>query len=634
MSQKHMKKWISGIIVVLLIMMVPIMAFAAEWNVGDWSEFTSVFANDTDEEVIINLLGDIFGGGSVVSTGAGQSYTVNGDGFALEGAGFGGEGTVVLEDTKLHETYADGDVHLTQNGDVTGGLYAYGNAGVTVNGDVTNENGVGVEAGGEAKVNVSGDVSSSEGGEGVYAGGKAEVHVGGDVTGGDSEYDGGTAVYAADEAVVCVEGDASGGDGQYTGGDGVYASEKANVTVGGNAAGGDSEHNAGKGVTAKGESTVTVEGNVAGGDLQPAADPQASAYIDPGIGIDMDNTATVQVKGNVTGGKNHSADGVAGAGLRIWVLPLETDQTLGSVTVNGTVSGGADESGNGKDGNAIYYNVLYTPDAIALSDLYTMEDKFADIYWELEMYTAQEWVVLEQASNLSYAMWNDINLIIDGAEPEELTPAQLAQIHELLQTTLDEIYGLLVPTGLVYEVPEITVQKLKNLGEYFGAGTDIGGAPASSTQTLADLLGADVNYFVTIPTVPGGTVTADKPTAKAGETVTFTAHPDEGMSIDHITVNDRVLSKNADGTFTYVMDLGGADILDGFDPVDNGQEPPKPDEPKDDTNTPDGVPKTDGTPATGDRAVGIRAYVCIGVAGMLAMVMLCVAHRRRQANGN
>ncbi|WP_207303265.1 InlB B-repeat-containing protein, partial [Intestinimonas massiliensis (ex Afouda et al. 2020)] len=79
-------------------------------------------------------------------------------------------------------------------------------------------------------------------------------------------------------------------------------------------------------------------------------------------------------------------------------------------------------------------------------------------------------------------------------------------------------------------------------------------------------------YPVNLPqTVDNGTVTADRTTAEAGQTVTLTAKPDQGYTLDSISVTDgsgKLLQLTADGdTYRFTMPGGKVTVAVRFAPL-------------------------------------------------------------------
>ena len=638
-----------SIVALLLVAMLPVVAFAATHDVSDWDGFKNVFANDTDANVIINLLNDLFGQG-VVNTGENQNYTVNGNGFVVADVGYDGAGNVTVN-AESGGFGVFGDVTLEQNGDVNGQVAGSANAQVTVNGNVTQTDGYpAVYAGGDSNVTVNGNVTADM--AGVVAYDDAQATVNGNVT---ADGVGVVAPPGVDDetnnAKVTVNGDvtaagigvAVGADsevtvsGNVTGGQvGVYAEDNAKVDVGGNVTGTDATEDkpyAGDGVIAEDTAEVTVGGNVKGGDVPAEAAPEPIGTLPPaapeagGDGVVMDNTATVKVAGNVQGGNNAAKNGLAGHGVRIWVLPLTEDgQTPGSLTVNGSVIGGVNSGEDGKDGNSIYYDVAFVlPTVGDVKTAAELNDEVYNGYMYLIDFADSTGVMTSerqaQIDGLKTALNADLSAVLGepydffmDSLPSNLDAETIAALKPIFTQFMKDVYATLFPEGLVYDIPEITVSKLQAVNDaFFGAGSisrygggdGYGLMSTQSVQTekvlesqaLADLLGAQVNYFVNVPTVANGKVTADKATAKAGETVTFTAMPDAGYVLSSITVNGKVLSPNADGTYSYVMETGGAEIAVAFAKAEE------------DTTTKGGVPKTqDG--------------MHLGIAGMLVLLAL------------
>ena len=77
------------------------------------------------------------------------------------------------------------------------------------------------------------------------------------------------------------------------------------------------------------------------------------------------------------------------------------------------------------------------------------------------------------------------------------------------------------------------------------------------------------SYLIQLPEVEGGTVTADRTTARQGTEVTLTVTPDEGFALDSLTVTDFFgnaveVVRNADGTYSFVMPYSQVEVSATF----------------------------------------------------------------------
>ena len=98
---------------------------------------------------------------------------------------------------------------------------------------------------------------------------------------------------------------------------------------------------------------------------------------------------------------------------------------------------------------------------------------------------------------------------------------------------------------------------------------------------------SSTTYPVTLPgDVENGTVTAKPAKAAKGKDVTLTVTPDEGYQLDKLTVTDKdgkelAVKDNGDGTYTFSMPKGGADVKAVF--AEKAATPNYKDCPKDET---------------------------------------------------
>ncbi|MBQ8316705.1 MAG: hypothetical protein IJX85_00040 [Lachnospiraceae bacterium] len=443
-------KLFTGIVVAGLAISMPLTSMAATWDdVDAWSKLAQVFQEDKDEEVEINLTGDIKCENTLTS-GEGQSYTINGGNYTLTDVQIDGSGTVEINSDIDGTTDAgvalavEGDAKVTLNGDITGvndGLGTYDNAQVTVKGDITAQSD-GIIAEGDSRVDMTGNITTSDNDgidtddnaqvtvkgnvtakddDGILADGSSTVVVTGDVTG----YDVGVA--ASDTAKVTVNGNVSGMDGKAPdekgkldegtmsdpegfsdGGLGVETYGEATVTVNGNVAGGDSYGTysyAGDGVMAYDESKVIVNGNVTGGNQ--IADPEVKHKKDMegygGDGVTMSSTANITVYGDVTGGSASGDGAYAGCGVYIECKAVDeaNEAEAGTLYVEGTISGGESLGPDGHAGIAL----LYDNESFNIDDfdyMYTYDD--FDSHYE-----AMNFVRVGALNDLHYLAYIAIN---------------------------------------------------------------------------------------------------------------------------------------------------------------------------------------------------------------------------------
>ena len=124
------------------------------------------------------------------------------------------------------------------------------------------------------------------------------------------------------------------------------------------------------------------------------------------------------------------------------------------------------------------------------------------------------------------------------------------------------------------------VEEIKEVGEYVVVATPVEGSewkgeawatftvtPVESTPSYIG--GGTTTYTATLTDSPHGRVTVSPTSAAKGETVKITATPDEGCELDALTVTDTggkeiALTKNADGTFSFVQPAGKVTIKATF----------------------------------------------------------------------
>ena len=108
---------------------------------------------------------------------------------------------------------------------------------------------------------------------------------------------------------------------------------------------------------------------------------------------------------------------------------------------------------------------------------------------------------------------------------------------------------------------------------------NITGADSSSANTTFTMPAGNVTvtanfkqvYTVTVNASAGGTATADKTTAVAGEAVTLTATPDSGYHFTGWTSSDGVTFANASSeSTTFTMPAGDVTVTAGFTRISSG----------------------------------------------------------------
>lgn len=329
-----MKKRVFSLAIVLMMLVsIPMQALAASHEVGDFEGMQNVFTTDSDAEVTVNLTNDITWTDSLTA-GAGQTYTIHGNGHSMSDVNLTGQGTVNIEaDLTVENAYSALSVNGVFNqetGEISEGPV------VTVTGDVQ---GLLV---GDSTVTIDGNVYGKDGqapdAEGNLASGTMSE------PGGFS--DGAHAVQAED-CTITITGDVAGGNAYGSYG---YGGVGLNVS----------------------NSTVTVGGNVTGGSV--TADPTVQ---DEGgsLGhhaIVVHYASNITVGGNVTGGSTNGDNGIGGDAVRYEAFPesMRASDDCGSVTINGTAAGGTGGStgDNAADGAAIRVGNFTNPDKTLVAE--------------------------------------------------------------------------------------------------------------------------------------------------------------------------------------------------------------------------------------------------------------------------
>ena len=612
---KKGKKLFTLLVAALLVCLLPMTAFAATWDdVDSEAKLQAAFA-DTEPDVVINLTGDIELA-DILTANIGQTYTINGHTFVLAHVYLDGAGTVTInadirdvDGSTQDALHVYDDVNLTVNGNITSttandAVETDDNANVTINGSITAEEGDGVDTNDKSKVTVNGDVSSIEN-EAVYTNEESEVTVNGNVSSAQKEgvdanddskvtvngnVSGDAGVEASGNSKVTVNGNVTGNSGQvgedgsldtgdmsdpygYSDGSaGVVASGNAEVTVTGDVTGGDAYGTygyAGDGVDARDSSKVTVGGNVKGGSV--TADPSVEANVHAvslaGDGVEMDSTATVTVGGDVTGGTTNGDKGIGGAGVRIRMELVEIGAEdadvpeAGALTVQGTVSGGS----GSQNASALLYGNVDSPTNIDLE--YIPTDNLINLlnmqFNRLPELCAQRGMTEDEANQYIDQRYDELNEIVSGALansgtsggdgidlaaaidalPAGQREAARQELFNLYKDIHNDFYGL-------GEAPEVTVWGLS-----VEQGADLIGTEGMDEIT-AQMLASDVNYIIRVAQTTGGTVSVDKQTAKAGETITITPKADEGYELSRVLVSGQEI-KAVNGVYTYVVPEGG-----------------------------------------------------------------------------
>lgn len=644
------KKFLTVIVALILVALVPTVAFAGSFTAGTWDEFRNAF-DDEDDVITITLTGDITMLDELQAK-EGRTYIINGKEYVLADVYLTGTGTVKADVKQIDERLDVSDnvtAEITTNKDANGeggtvaGVAADDNAKVTINGDVKNVTDYSdtVIARDNAEITINGDVSGRDGdkessysGDGIDAADDSKVTVNGDVKGGDAIEIGGYAgigVDARDNSKVTVNGNVSGGsgiadedsgimespDGYVDGGDGVSAGDSAQVEVNGDVKGGDASGSygyGGDGIYADENAKVKVNGDVTGGDQNSKSDIYSKYYNGRGgDGIDADLNANVEVNGDVKGGNANGGSAFAGSGI-------EMDSTA-NVKVDGDVESGAATGEKGIDSAGVEIVLVpknYEVDPNPSADPQPYED--GSLYVSgcvksngtsaIEYFTAgyenlfipDENVTEKIANNSDYTMQymfyiiNALNVtgeeepyfkICDdligmvctkaGAPVKDHNELSANEVQKYIsQMTADQrkelvgefanyfidnydVYG-------AYYVPDVTVWGLDSgdkasnvkvtVRRDFGEMILNDGDKAPTNIDLTDILGADVNYIIRVEQPENGSVSVDKETAKAGETVTIKTSAAEGYMLDKVYVNGEEIAA-VNGEYSFVVEDGG-----------------------------------------------------------------------------
>ena len=96
-----------------------------------------------------------------------------------------------------------------------------------------------------------------------------------------------------------------------------------------------------------------------------------------------------------------------------------------------------------------------------------------------------------------------------------------------------------------------------------------GDASAECVVTVSTYVPPVPSYLITLPDLDNGTVTSDRATARQGATVTLTVTPEDGYTLDEISVTDFFgnaveVVPNADGTYSFVMPYSQVEVSATF----------------------------------------------------------------------
>lgn len=269
----------ASVLAVMMSLLLPVTAFAADWQAENWGDMEAAFG-DPDSTVNILVLNNISNDSYGVLFGnAGSTYTIDGNGHTLTKFDFSSGGTVVINNAAVQGVSAGGTVDLTVNGDVQG------------------------RSGNPDEVNYSDPYDFSDGFLAVNAYGSASVTVNGDASGGNAygTYGyGGYGILAQGNSTVVINGNVTGGS---VSGDPNTIADPEDVALGG------------EGIISLPGTTVTVNGNVTGGSVNT---DQARAGNGIGIVGTTDSETQlgiVTVTGTVTPGTSSTSTGTNGVAI-------------------------------------------------------------------------------------------------------------------------------------------------------------------------------------------------------------------------------------------------------------------------------------------------------------------------------
>lgn len=267
-------------------------------------------------------------------------------------------------------------------------------------------------------------------------------------------------------------------------------------------------------------------------------------------------SATVTVGGDVIGGSTNGDKGVDGNGAYIVLQMLEEDADAayipGALTVKGTLSGG-----NGShNAPAICYCRIALESFIGGYIDLTNPD--IDSIWETEylLLGAREgvsiWLTLhgenhglteevietyiqENEEAIAQAFYEATGTeLTETADAEEaaalidaLPDEKRAAFRQTLADRINAIYDEFYQDA---DAPTITVWGLRAV-----EGADLVGAEGIA-DTIKQALAADINYFVRTAPSDNGTVSTDRPTAKAGEAIVISPVANEGYQVTGVQV--------------------------------------------------------------------------------------------------
>lgn len=405
----------------------------------------------------------------------------------------------------------DADYLTTQRGQVytiNGGSYVitdiifYGGGRVNINGDLRGDDIAALETNDEVIVTVNGNLSSDH--CGVYSADSSSATINGNIESQES------GVVSFDYANVVVNGDVTSetiginaalcgevtvnGDVQSENADAVHAYEGASVTVNG-----DVTSQQADGIEADYFAEITVNGDVSGGEAGVEAARQSSVTVNGDVtgaeaGVEALDEAAVVVEGNVTGGNGVTMDSTA------------------NVHVTGDVTGSSNSADTGNAGHGAYIVISLEKN----TDDTNFEDTPVQNPGSFRADGIVSGGLSEGGADGSAIFWE-----VEG-DYEELT---------------DE------------DMPEVVIW-----GAVAAEGTDL--YDSNLQELTEEILNAEVNYLVSIQDSENGTITVDKGTAKAGETVVITPEAEDGYKVSKVYVGGSAIQP-VNGVYSFVMPEDG-----------------------------------------------------------------------------
>ena len=197
-----------------------------------------------------------------------------------------------------------------------------------------------------------------------------------------------------------------------------------------------------------------------------------------------------------------------------------------------------------------------------------MDNKDADVNEPKEMVKIRQKMVKDITTRLEAFSLNTVAVLIAPFAPyfaeeiRKLPEAEQKKLAEQMLAVYDKHMKDLAGADYLEKyaqmieelrddiiAPVVTVYGLES-----AEGTDTVAADVS--DVLCDLLDSEINYIIHVVANPNGTITVDKETALAGETVTVNAKANAGYRPVKVLVNGEEL-KATDGVYSFVMPEDG-----------------------------------------------------------------------------